>query len=134
MEVLSPSTEKYDRTEKMELYKQQEIDEYWIVDWRKRQVDIYTLDYDEEEKELYMPDVGTQEDFSKLLSPLAIHILSVHNNGQPYIGFEFSCSWDIEHDFGVMMLYDRVVKLGGADTSFLTWIAEEDFGKKVTVD
>lgn len=91
-------------------------------------------DYDEEEKELYMPDVGTQEDFSKLLSPLAIHILSVHNNGQLYIGFEFSCSWDIEHDFGVMMLYDCVVKLGGADTSFLTWIAEEDFGKKVTVD
>ncbi|EFB3719259.1 hypothetical protein FP343_20210 [Escherichia coli] len=40
----------------------------------------------------------------------------------------------IEHDFGVMMLYDCVVKLGGADTSFLTWIAEEDFGKKVTVD
>ena len=46
-------------------------------------------DYDEEEKELYMPDVGTQEDFSKLLSPLAIHILSVHNNSQHYIVFEF---------------------------------------------
>ena len=28
MEVLSPSTEKYDRTEKMEIYRQQEIDEY----------------------------------------------------------------------------------------------------------
>lgn len=32
MEVLSPSTEKYDRGDKMELYRQQEIDEYWIVD------------------------------------------------------------------------------------------------------
>ena len=32
MEVLSPSTEKYDRTEKMELYAQQEIEEYWIVE------------------------------------------------------------------------------------------------------
>ena len=47
MEVLSPSTEKYDRTEKMEIYRQQEIDEYWIVDWRERKVEIYTLDYDE---------------------------------------------------------------------------------------
>lgn len=47
MEVLSPSTEKYDREDKKELYRQQEIDEYWIVDWRKRQVEIYTLDYDE---------------------------------------------------------------------------------------
>ena len=28
MEVLSPTTEKYDRNEKMELYRQQEIEEY----------------------------------------------------------------------------------------------------------
>ena len=30
----------------MELYRQQEIDEYWIVDWQKRQIEIYVLDYD----------------------------------------------------------------------------------------
>lgn len=48
MEVLSPSTEKYDREGKKELYRQQEIDEYWIVDWRSKQVEIYTLDYDED--------------------------------------------------------------------------------------
>lgn len=46
MEVLSDSTEEYDRGEKKELYRQQEIDEYWIVDWRKKQVEIYNLDYD----------------------------------------------------------------------------------------
>ena len=34
MEVLSDSTEEYDRGEKKELYRQQEIDEYWIVDLR----------------------------------------------------------------------------------------------------
>ena len=36
MEVLSPSTEKYDRGEKKELYHQQEIDEYWIVNLREK--------------------------------------------------------------------------------------------------
>ena len=46
MEVLSPTTEKYDRSEKMELYRQQEIEEYWIVDWEKKQVEIYQLDYE----------------------------------------------------------------------------------------
>ncbi len=46
MEVLSPSTEKYDRSEKMELYRQQEIEEYWIVDWQKKEVEIYQLDYE----------------------------------------------------------------------------------------
>lgn len=47
MEVLSPSTEKYDRGEKMEIYRQQEIDEYWIVDWERKAIEIYILDYDE---------------------------------------------------------------------------------------
>ena len=48
MEVVSQSTEKYDRNEKMELYKQQEIDEYWIVDWRKKSVEIYLFDFKED--------------------------------------------------------------------------------------
>ena len=47
MEVLSPSTENYDRTEKMQLYCEQEIEEYWIVDWRKKQVEIYLFDFNE---------------------------------------------------------------------------------------
>lgn len=53
MEVLSPSTEKYDRTEKKDLYRSQEIDEYWIVDWQKKQIEIYTLDYDEHKEPQY---------------------------------------------------------------------------------
>ena len=47
MEVLSDATEQYDRNEKMELYKKVEVAEYWIADWRKRQVEIYVLSPDE---------------------------------------------------------------------------------------
>lgn len=47
MEVLSASTEKKDRTEKMELYRKMEVEEYWIVNWQEKQVEIYSLDYDE---------------------------------------------------------------------------------------
>lgn len=43
MEVLSEATEEYDRGEKMELYKKVEVAEYWIVNWRKKQVEIYIL-------------------------------------------------------------------------------------------
>lgn len=53
MEVLSESTENYDRGEKKELYRQQEIDEYWIVDWREKRVEIYNLDYDENGRPQY---------------------------------------------------------------------------------
>lgn len=47
MEVLSDSTEEYDRNGKMELYKKVEVAEYWLVDWRKKQVEIYILVTDE---------------------------------------------------------------------------------------
>lgn len=67
MEVISPSTEKYDRTEKKELYRQQEIDEYWIVDWRKKQIEIYILDYNEnEEPEYYLFDTITENNKKNL--------------------------------------------------------------------
>lgn len=54
LEVLSPSTEQYDRTEKKELYRQQEIEEYWIVDWRNKVVEIYELDYENDIPQYYL--------------------------------------------------------------------------------
>ncbi len=44
MEVLSDATEEYDRHEKMEVYRRVGVSEYWIVDWRKKQVEIYLND------------------------------------------------------------------------------------------
>lgn len=66
MEVLSPSTEKYDRGEKMELYRQQEIDEYWIVDWRKRQIEIYVLDYENNVSKYYLWNTVTSANKDEL--------------------------------------------------------------------
>lgn len=67
LEVLSPSTEKYDRGEKKELYRQQEIEEYWIVDWRKKQIEIYDLDYDETGRcDYYLWKTVTEENKDEL--------------------------------------------------------------------
>lgn len=44
MEVISDSTEEYDRNGKMEIYRKIGVSEYWIVDWRKKQVEIYLND------------------------------------------------------------------------------------------
>ncbi|MEY8333394.1 Uma2 family endonuclease [Lachnospiraceae bacterium 47-T17] len=67
MEVLSPSTENYDRGDKKELYRQQEIDEYWIVDWQKKEVEIYNLDYDENgEPQYYLWNKFTERNKEEL--------------------------------------------------------------------
>ena len=55
-----------------------------------------------------------------------LYILDVENDGMAYLGFHFICSWDEDHDYGVMMHKERVVKMGGGDVAFLSWIAEED--------
>lgn len=67
LEVLSPSTEKYDREGKKELYRKQEIDEYWIVDWQRKRIEIYNLDYDEEgEPQYYLFKTVTEENKEEL--------------------------------------------------------------------
>lgn len=66
MEVLSPSTEEYDRHGKMELYCQQEIEEYWITDWRKKQVEIYELDYENDKPKYYLWKVVNEENKDEL--------------------------------------------------------------------
>lgn len=48
MEVLPDSTEEYDRTEKMDIYRKAGVSEYWITDWRKKQVEIYMFDWKED--------------------------------------------------------------------------------------
>ncbi len=49
MEVLSDATESYDRNEKMDIYRKVGVSEYWIVDWRKKQVEIYMFDFKEDD-------------------------------------------------------------------------------------
>lgn len=66
MEVLSPSTEKYDRNEKMDLYRQQEIEEYWIVDWEQKRVEIYRLDYENGVPRYYLWKVVREENKDEL--------------------------------------------------------------------
>lgn len=64
MEVLSDATEEYDRNGKMELYKKVEVAEYWLVDWRKRQVEIYVLTPDEssvDEAEYKLMSIVTEQ-------------------------------------------------------------------------
>lgn len=82
--------------------------------------------YDADEKELLMPDIFSSFELKTLLYPEKVFIMDIEINGVPYIGFKFTCKWDEEHGIGLMIYKDRVVKVGGSDTAFMTWIAEED--------
>lgn len=87
MEVVSDSTEKYDRGEKMDVYRQQEIDEYWIVDWKKKQVEIHTLDYNESgEPQYHLFETVTERNKDKLK---IVHFPSVKIDFDELFDIEF---------------------------------------------
>ena len=65
-----------------------------------------------------LPEVRQPADLKKLIGLSTVHVLNTANGGAAYVGFEFGCTWDSEHGLGVMTHKDRVIELGGADTSF----------------
>lgn len=66
MEVLSPSTERDERMDKMELYAIHEIPEYWIVDWENKKVEIYLSDEESGVPKFYLREIVTEENKTKL--------------------------------------------------------------------
>jgi Uma2 family endonuclease len=66
IEVLSPGTtnERRDRELKLKLYSRQGVQEYWIVDWRLRTVQVYRRS----DQQLQL--VGTLGDGDILTSPI----------------------------------------------------------------
>ena len=66
VEVLSPgsSNEKRDREAKLKLYSRRGVHEYWIIDWRSRQIEVYRR----EDARLVL--VATLAESDTLASPL----------------------------------------------------------------
>ena len=82
--------------------------------------------YSDEERTTLIHPVADAGDFRRLTGLHAVHVHQVTKDGVPYVGFEFGCTWDDEHGLGILMHGQRAVEIGGADTAFLLWIAEQD--------
>jgi hypothetical protein len=83
------------------------------------------------DKQKYTPDISSVEDFKKLIQINAIDLINQEKDGFGYVGYSFWCKWDEEHALGIMTHKNRIVEIGGAETSFLTWIASKDKNENV---
>lgn len=61
LEVLSPSTAQFDQIEKKDIYRSEEVPEYWIIDIRKRLIELYDLDYEDDIPKYFLVDTVTCE-------------------------------------------------------------------------
>ena len=77
-----------------------------------------------------MPPIDGTAALEEMITLSTVHLLNVYREDMAYVGYEFTCPWEEEHGLGVMMHGDRVVSIGHADQSFLTWVAREDGGEE----
>ena len=75
VEVLSPSTFKNDRKEKMDLYLLFGVSEYWIVDPKNQSVEVYILENDKYEMQFFAIETGDIE--SKVLEGLKFDVARI---------------------------------------------------------
>lgn len=95
------------------------------------QIEYGYADMTAEEREYSMPDIERKEEIMPMLTPKCVIILDVEKGGMAYYGIQFICTWDQEHNLGVMLHKNRVVAIGTDEIAFLSWIAEEDCGNIV---
>ena len=75
VEVLSPSTFRTDRKDKMEVYCQFGVAEYWIIDPKNQSVEVYVLENDRYEMQSFAIETGKIE--SKVLTGLKMDISKI---------------------------------------------------------
>ena len=75
VEVLSPSTFRNDRKEKMDLYLLFGVSEYWIVDPKNQSVEVYVLENDKYEMQFFAIETGDIE--SKVLEGLKFDVARI---------------------------------------------------------
>ena len=75
VEVLSPSTFRNDRKEKMNLYLRFGVSEYWIVDPKNQSVEVYVLENDVYDMRFFAIETGDIE--SKVLEGLKFDVAKI---------------------------------------------------------
>ena len=75
VEVLSPSTFRNDRKEKMDLYLLFGVSKYWIVDLKNQSVEVYVLENDKYEMQFFAIETGDIE--SKVLEGLKFDVARI---------------------------------------------------------
>lgn len=76
-------------------------------------------------KDNKLPIITEIEQFKKIIGLTTIHLQNLEKDGYGYVGYQFKCVWDGEHGLGIMTHKDRIIEIGGADSSF-AWVNDPE--------
>lgn len=66
-----------------------------------------------------MPEITEPAQLIEMICLSSLTITWPYDDSPVRIGVQFSCDWDREHGFGVVVENDKVVDVGGADCAIL---------------
>jgi hypothetical protein len=72
-----------------------------------------------EEIEEYLPTPTTAENLKQFIEPLTVYIANKKECEEGTMGISFACTWDTEHDLGVVIRNWKVVQTGTGQIAFL---------------
>lgn len=75
VEVISPSSWRRDRFEKMKLYKKYEVPEFWLIDPQNKSIEVFT--YADNDFDVFSLGVETDEVQSKILEGFTIKVKTI---------------------------------------------------------
>ena len=79
------------------------------------------------------PAIERSADLKRHVSVQGVQVMEYAKAGHAYVGLSFRCTWDEEHQLGLMLHKSRVVAVGQADTSFDHYAAKDDGGRELKV-
>ena len=79
-----------------------------------------------------MPAIQQPEEMLRLIDLRQLFLHDVVRGELPYIGFTFGCTWDQEHQLGVLMHGLHAVEVGDGDVAFNWHVPRQDAAKHVS--
>lgn len=98
--------------------------------WRQN----FVAQLGEEYASTHMPHIDDADGLRPLIGLYNVLVLPVARDGIAYVGFALDCTWDEEHQLGVLAHGSRVLTVGSADASFDEHAAMEDGGVRLSGD
>lgn len=94
--------------------------------YRKWQVEYGYATMPAEKRKYSMPNIDNIARIRPMISPTWLIIHDVEKDDIAYYGVKFLCTWDTEHNLGVMLHKNRVVTIGTEDKAYLAKYAKAD--------
>jgi hypothetical protein len=81
--------------------------------------------FGEDEARKVLPKIRFPSQLKDMVGISSINVHKIEQDGEPFIGVELGCTWEVEHGVGILLHGSKPLEIGGADTAITLWVAKK---------